>query len=215
MRQLQRGLLVAIEGIDGSGKSTLAHNIHHALTNLSWSTLLTREPGDSALGTHIRTILHDPAIPKTPKAEFLLFAADRAQHMSSVVLPALAHKKIVISDRMADSSVVYQGYARGLDIAMIKKINAWAMEDHEPDIILYVRIPAALAYERLIARNIPLTSFEQEPQTFFQRLVEGFDTTMQAKQQAIILDGTQTPEQLTTTATEKILSWIQNNNLNQ
>jgi dTMP kinase len=116
---------------------------------------------------------------------------------------------------MADSSVVYQGYTRGIDIAMIKKINAWTMEDREPDIILYVRVSADIAYERLIKRNVPLTSFEQEPRSFFQHLVEGFDIVMQEKHQAIILDGAQTPEQLTVTAMEKILSWIHNNNRNQ
>jgi dTMP kinase len=127
----------------------------------------------------------------------------------------LEHKQIVISDRMADSSVVYQGYARGIDIDMINKINAWAMEDRKPDIIFYVRVSADIAYNRLIKRNIPLTSFEQEPRAFFQRLVEGFDVVMQEKSQATILDGTQTAEQLTVTATEKILSWMHRNKLNQ
>jgi dTMP kinase len=215
MKQVQRGVLIAIEGIDGSGKSTLASNITKSLLAASWPSLLTKEPGDSILGAHIRSILHDPAIPKTPKAEFLLFASDRAQHMATIVLPALERKQIVISDRMADSSVVYQGYTRGIDIAMIKKINAWTMEDREPDIILYVRVSADIAYERLIKRNVPLTSFEQEPRSFFQHLVEGFDIVMQEKHQAIILDGAQTPEQLTVTAMEKILSWIHNNNRNQ
>lgn len=215
MKQVQRGVLIAVEGIDGSGKSTLASNITKTLLATSWPVLLTKEPGDSILGAHIRTILHDPTIPKTPKAEFLLFAADRSQHITTVVLPALERKQIVISDRMADSSVVYQGHARGLDIAMIKKINAWAMEECEPDIILYVRVSADIAYERLIKRNVPLTSFEQEPRTFFQHLVEGFDVVLQEKPQAIILDGTQAPEHLTVTATEKILSWIHSNNLNQ
>ena len=214
MKQLQRGILIAIEGIDGSGKSTLASHITEALKLQSWPVLLTKEPGDSILGSHIRSILHDTAVPKTAKAEFLLFAADRAQHMSTIVLPALERKELVISDRMSDSSVVYQGYARGLNLAKIHKINAWAMEDIKPDIILYIRVPAEVAYERLIKRNIPLTSFEQEPTTFFQRLVAGFDNVMQAKPYAFILDGTQSPEQISATAMETILTWIHTHKLN-
>ena len=215
MKQLQHGILIAVEGIDGSGKSTLALNIAKALTIQSWPVLLTKEPGDTALGAHIRTILHDSSIPKNPKAEFLLFAADRAQHMSTVVLPALTRNQIVISDRMADSSVVYQGYVRGLDLQMIKVINAWAMEDRQPDIIVYVQISADIAHKRLVARNLPLTSFEQEPKEFFQKAVHGFDMLMKSKQNVFMLDGTQKPEQLSLTATEMILSWIQTNKSNQ
>ena len=215
MKQLQRGILVAVEGIDGSGKSTLALNIAKTLTMQSWPVLLTKEPGDTALGAHIRSILHDVSIPKNPKAEFLLFAADRAQHIGAVIQPAMARKQIVISDRMADSSVVYQGYARGLEIDMINSINSWTMEGHEPDIVFYIQVSPQIAYERLIARNLPLTSFEQEPKAFFNRLVQGFDTVMKTKPNAVILDGTQTPEQLSIIATEKILSWIHTNKLNQ
>jgi dTMP kinase len=211
MKQLQQGMLVAIEGIDGSGKSTLAHHVYHTLKEQSLPALLTHEPGDSTLGTHIRTILHNPAIEKTPKAEFLLFAADRAQHFDSVVLPALAKKYIVISDRMADSSVVYQGYARGLDTLFIKQVNAWAMRDREPDIVIYVRVSAELALQRRITRNIPLTSFEQESKDFFKKVAHGFDQLMSTKANAHILDGTKTIEELTKIAAEIILRWIQNN----
>ena len=135
--------------------------------------------------------------------------------MSTVVLPALKRNQMIISDRLTDSSVVYQGYVRGLDIDLIKKVNAWATEQREPDIILYVRVSAQIAHERLIARNIPLGSIEQEPQEFFQKAVEGFDLLVKPKSSAFVLDGTQRPEQLSITATEIILSWIRTNNLNQ
>jgi len=211
MKHLQQGILVAIEGIDGSGKSTLAHHLANALKEQLWPVVLTREPGDSTLGSHIRTILHDPAIAKTAKAEFLLFAADRAQHFQSVVLPSLAKKQIVISDRMADSSVVYQGYARGLDTSFIQRVNAWAMEGREPDIVIYVRVTAETALERRIARNIPFTSFEQESKDFFQRVVDGFDELMHERTNTYILNGTKAPEELTHLAMEIILTWIHNN----
>jgi dTMP kinase len=211
MKHLQQGILVAIEGIDGSGKSTLAHHLAYALKDELWPVVLTREPGDSNLGSHIRTILHDAAIEKNAKAEFLLFAADRAQHFEDVVLPALAKKQIVISDRMADSSVVYQGFARGLDTSIIQRVNSWAMDGREPDIVVYVRVNAETALERRITRNIPLTSFEQESKDFFQKVIDGFDKLMHTKTNAYILDGTKTPEELTHLAMEIILTWIHNN----
>jgi len=187
------------------------HHLDDALKEQLWPVVLTREPGDSTLGSHIRTMLHDPAIAKTAKAEFLLFAADRAQHFESIVLPSLAKKQIVISDRMADSSVVYQGYARGLDTSFIQQVNAWAMEGREPDIVIYVHVTAETALKRRIARNIPFTSFEQESKDFFQKVVDGFDKLMHKRTNAYILNGTKTPEELTHLAMEIILTWIHNN----
>lgn len=213
MKQLKRGILIAIEGIDGSGKSTLSLNLAKNMVTQGWPIQLTKEPGDTPLGSHLRAILHDKTLNKTSKAEYLLFASDRAQHMSTVVLPALNKKKIVISDRLGDSSVVYQGFARGLDVNIIMTINAWAMEQQEPDIILCVKVPAEVAMQRLVARNVPLTSFEQESSHFFQKLIDGFDKVMKVKQHAHFIDGTLPPEIVMNQSLEIIHSWIHNNGL--
>jgi dTMP kinase len=213
MKQLKRGILIAIEGIDVSGKSTLSLNLAEKLKSQGFPIRLTKEPGDTPLGAHLRTILHDKNISKTSKAEYLLFAADRAQHMNTVVFPTLKQGHIVISDRLGDSSVVYQGFARGLDINMIKLINEWAMEQHEPDLILCVHVSAHIACQRILDRNIPLTSFEQEPSAFFQKLEQGFDTLIKTKKNAHFIDGTQQPEKVTEQALEIVQSWICNNNL--
>lgn len=213
MKQLKRGILIAIEGIDGSGKSTLAFNLAKNMVTLGWPVHLTKEPGDTPLGAYLRTILHDESLPKTSKAEYLLFAADRAQHMSTVVLPALGKNYIVISDRLGDSSVVYQGFARGLDIDTIRSINAWAMEHRHPDLILCVHVPAEIACKRLLARNVPLTSFEQESPNFFQKLVDGFTTLAHSKEHAHLIDGTQEPNAVMQQAWEIVYSWIQTNNI--
>src|SRR3972149_5899470 len=123
-------MLITLEGIDGSGKSTLAKKMADTLHNV----VLTKEPGGSALGKKLREILQMQPVPITPIAEFLLFAADRAQHFDEVVIPALEQNKIVISDRMADSSLVYQGYGRGINMENIKLVNKWVMQDITPDI---------------------------------------------------------------------------------
>ena len=213
MKQLKRGILIAIEGIDGAGKSTLSFNLAKSMVTQGWPVHLTKEPGDTPLGAHLRTILHDKALSKTSKAEYLLFASDRAQHMSAVVLPALKNNQVVISDRMADSSIVYQGFARGLDIDMIKSINAWAMEHYNPDIVFYIHVPPDIACQRLLARNVPLTSFEREPIAFFQKLVHGFETLVNTRDQSHLIDGTQEPEHVTKQALEIVHTWIHNNNL--
>ena len=124
MKKLKKGILISIEGIDGSGKSTLANKLRDKLQQDAFDVLLTYEPGDSALGKHLRKILHERDFEICGKSEFLLFASDRAQHFESVIIPNLKENKIVVSDRMGDSSVAYQGYGRGEDIDMIKNINS-------------------------------------------------------------------------------------------
>ncbi len=125
MPRLSRGILIALEGIDGSGKSTLAKNIAASLAHLDFPILQTQEPGKMALGKLLKPIVQEKKVPVCSKAEFLLFAADRAQHFHELVIPALLNKQLVISDRMADSSLAYQGYGRGLDLTTLSMINSW------------------------------------------------------------------------------------------
>src|SRR5260221_10572571 len=148
MPHLRKGILIAIEGIDGSGKSTLAHNVSIALSEQGFDTTLTKEPGASELGKEIRKLIQTQIIPLTPKAEYLLFAADRAQHFAELIIPSLEQKKLIISDRMSDSSLTYQGFGNGLDLEMIKTINNWTMSAIIPDITIFVRVPVELALDR-------------------------------------------------------------------
>lgn len=192
MQHHANGILIAVEGIDGSGKSTVCASIAQSL-KAELPALLTKEPGGTELGMQLRAIVQQP-IPRCSKTEFLLFAADRAQHFEAVVLPALERNMIVISDRMADSSLVYQGYGRGLDATMITQINHWAMNNRLPDITLYIRIPLAVALSRIKKRNVELTAFEQENHLFLQKLIDGFDHLYTNRPDVIIIDGTQTQE---------------------
>lgn len=184
----QNGLLIAIEGIDGSGKSTLAQRLFEHIV-LTRKALLTKEPGDSELGKKIRAIVQQQDVPVCPKAEYLLFAADRAQHFEEVVIPALLTGTIVLSDRMADSSLVYQGFARGLDINIIRTVNTWAMNNRTPDITLFVRVDPATARERLCARNETLTAFEREQEAFMQKVHDGFCSLYQNRNDVILING--------------------------
>jgi len=231
----KKSLLIAIEGIDGSGKSSLARNLHKSLKDKSIENILTKEPGDTKLGQQLRTILHEDKKLVGDKAEYLLFAADRAQHFEELIIPALkgekyldttpsaslgtngkmtdgkmTNGKIIISDRMGDSSVAYQGYGRGLDIEMIKKINKWAMKDIEPDIIFYLKIDFRIALPRVSKRGEKLTSFEIEEEQFWTRVSDGFEEIFAKKSTVITLNGEDSIENLTEQATEHVLKLLKN-----
>jgi len=203
MQSPERGILIALEGIDGSGKSTLARNLAAALEQSGLPTILTKEPGDSKLGALVRTIVQKQDVPVCSKAEFLLFAADRAQHFEELIEPMLKQKKIIISDRMADSSIVYQGFGRGLSIEMIKAVNAWVMNGRNPDLVIYLRISPETAMQRLRTRS-ELTAFEM--QAFQTKILAGFDELYKTRKNVIILDGTESPETLTQQALNAVLA---------
>ncbi len=208
MIAIKKGILIAIEGIDGSGKSTLAKNLYSSLLAQKFPVLLTKEPGGTQLGQELRTLVQEKKYPICSPAEFLLFATDRAQHFHELVIPNLQAKKIVISDRMSDSSLVYQGYGRGLDIKTINTINNWVMQGIKPDITIYVKVTSDLAMKRILARNAALTSFEKEKQDFIERLVQGFDALYENRSDVIIIDGTLSPDQVTQHALTKLQTWI-------
>lgn len=199
-----KGKFITIEGIDGSGKSTLSIPLKGYIEKWTGrSVQLTKEPGGSQLGQQLRSILQTQPDPICDKAEYLLFAADRAQHFEQVILPALEQGKIVISDRWADSSVAYQGYGRGLDVNTIKTINAWATNNLVPDLTFYIKIDTKTAMTRVMLRNQKLTYFEQEKVDFWDRAVRGYEELYASRNNVIYLDGNSTPVQILNCLREK------------
>lgn len=200
------GFLLTIEGIDGSGKSSVARALFEELSKKHYPVLLTKEPGATALGKQLRAVLQERPFAVCSEAEFLLFAADRAQHMCEVVEPALAQGIIVISDRMADSSRAYQGFGRGLDEQFISQVNIWAMKRSTPDLTFYIKVDYPTALERLHKRNEQITSFEKEKAAFFERVIQGFETIFKERKNVIILDGTQPLQEVIEQALSHVLS---------
>jgi len=207
---LKHGLLIALEGIDGSGKSTLAYNLTNTLQAVGVDVLLTKESGGTPLGQRLHDIVQRQEVEICDKAEYLLFAADRAQHMHEVIEPALEQKKIVISDRMGDSSIAYQGYGRGLDVDMIELINNWAQNNYIPDLTIYIDIDIDTAYSRRVKRGKQEVDsiFELEQKEFMSKVIEGYRAIMKKKQHIIILDGKESADRLTSEAFEKVMTWI-------
>jgi dTMP kinase len=158
---------IVFEGGEACGKSTQARLLSERL-----GAVLTREPGGTPVGEQMRMLLLDPATGALePRAEALLMAADRAQHVESVIRPALAAGRHVVSDRYAASSVAYQGFGRGLDVAEVRRISEWATAGLRPDLTVLLDVPVEVSARRLEGS---LDRFEREGETFHERVVEGF-----------------------------------------
>jgi dTMP kinase len=140
-----RGLFVTFEGIDRSGKTTQAEMLCRALGD---DALGVREPGGTDAGERVRAVLKDATVPLAPETEALLFAAARAELVSAVILPALAEGRVVVSDRFLDSSLAYQGGARGLGIDDVERVNRFATRSLRPDITFLLEIDPVTAAAR-------------------------------------------------------------------
>ena len=179
------GRLLALEGIDGSGKSTQARALAAAL-----GARLTHEPGATPLGAALRRLLLSPeAPPISLRAEALLMAADRAEHVAVVVAPALAAGEWVVSDRFSGSTLAYQGYGRGLDTAELARLVDWATAGLGPDLSILVDVPVDVAQRRL-ARSAP-DRLERLGPAFAQLVRQGF-LALAAADPAhwVVVDGT-------------------------
>ncbi len=212
MHRLSRGILITIEGIDGCGKSTLIQTLKSLVCHLP--IIFTKEPGDTDLGSAIKSAVKQQKKPLDDKAEFLLYAADRAQHMSEIVKPALLQKKIVICDRMADSSVVYQGYVRGLDITTIEHVNAWAMDNITPDLTFFIALNPKITLQRIQERkqaaNKSFWCSDPDIQNM-QRATDGYQCLFAQRKNIITLDGTKKTIMLAQETATGIDNWLKNN----
>ena len=154
---------IAFEGGEGSGKSTQARLLAERL-----GAVLTREPGATPLGAKLRGLLLDPdGEPMSPRTETLLMAADRAQHLDAVVLPALAEGRHVVSDRSVYSSLAYQGGGRHLGVEAVRVINDWALQGRWPDVVVLLDVDLTVAAGRL---DRQLDRLEQEGDAFHHRV---------------------------------------------
>jgi len=159
---------IAFEGAEGSGKSTQAAKLASRL-----DAVLTRETGGTEIGAAVRAILHDMTNGHLDdRAEALLAAADRAQHLAEVVRPALDAGRTVVSDRSAFSSLAYQGFGRQLDLDEIRQLNEWATGGRWPDLVVFLDTPDDVIAERMSRRA--LDRFEAESDAFHERVLEGF-----------------------------------------
>jgi len=169
-----RGLFVTFEGIDRSGKTTQARLLIDALGD---EALGVREPGGTAVGERIRALLKDPEAELSPQAEALLFAAARAELVASTIRPALAAGRVVVSDRFLDSSLAYQGAARGLGVDEVERVNDFAIAGLRPDLTLLLDIDPATAARRSTDEG---DRFEQEGAALQRQVAAAYDQLVDA-----------------------------------
>jgi dTMP kinase len=173
------GILITFEGGEGTGKSTQLNRLAARLRAAGREVVAVNEPGTTPVGVQIRDLLLHAKEGREmhPRAELLLFAASRAQLMQEVVKPALSRAAVVISDRFTDSTVVYQGVARGLDLAFIHALNAFTTENVRPHLTILFDLDLPTAQARLRRRVRPVGTFDRMealPTPFFQRVREGY-----------------------------------------
>jgi dTMP kinase len=185
------GLFIAFEGGDGAGKSTQVELLREALQTAGRTVTVTRQPGGTDLGRQIRDlVLHGDHV--APRAEALLFAADKAHHVEELIRPALTAGDVVLTDRYTDSSVAYQGAGRDLGAQEIHDLNMWAVDDLVPDLTVVVDIAAAVGRRR---RGEVHDRLESEEDAFHEAIRAHFLAMAQGNpQRYLVVDGSTAPD---------------------
>ncbi|MCU1595358.1 MAG: tmk [Frankiales bacterium] len=200
---LHPGLFVVFEGGEGAGKSTQVSRLAHLLESTGLEVVVTREPGATEVGAKIRTMLLDPATTLSVRTEALLYAADRAQHVATVVRPALERGAVVISDRYVDSSLAYQGAGRALSLDEVAQLSRWATEGLRPDVTLLLDIDPEVGLAR--ATGSP-DRIEQESLAFHRAVRQGFlDLASAEPTRYLVVSAVQTPDEVHAAIAARVL----------
>ncbi len=191
----KKGMFIVFEGIDGAGKSKQIQYSQEYLSQKGYQVILTREPGGTKIGAQIRKLLLDPentAIDS--QTELLLYAADRAQHIKEIIIPALERNAAVLCDRFTLSTIAYQGYGRRLDMAAITALNSLATGGLKPDLTLILDIEPDQARKRIEQnRQEKPDRLEQEKEQFFKLVRQGY-LDAAGEKNTVIINGGREPE---------------------
>jgi dTMP kinase len=200
--QSTKGLFIAFEGGEGAGKSTQTQLLTEWLESRGHAVLLTREPGGTPLGKSLREILLDNKTGTiAPRAEALLYAADRADHVATVIRPALEKDFVVITDRYIDSSIAYQGAGRVLSPGEVARISRWASESLFPNLTIILDIPAEIGLGRIKKKD----RLESEPLAFHERIRQEFlQLALMDPERYLVVDATQSVEQIHSAITTRV-----------
>ncbi|HLS35654.1 MAG TPA: dTMP kinase [Bacillota bacterium] len=206
------GLFITLEGGDGAGKTSIIPSIKKKLEQRGYDVVTTREPGGSVIAEKIRNIILDPEhIEMDARTEALLYAAARRQHLVEIVLPALEKGKVVLCDRFIDSSLAYQGYARGIGVKEVFTMNKFAIETVMPSLTLFFDITPEKGLERISgSRERDKDRLDLENIQFHERVYEAYDQLRSKYPERIVsINADQPIENVEEEAFRKILSHIQ------
>ncbi|HEX5594456.1 MAG TPA: dTMP kinase, partial [Micromonosporaceae bacterium] len=201
------GLFVVFEGGEGSGKSTQANLLADALRQQDHDVVVTREPGATEVGARIRSLVleHGTDVAPSPRAEALLYAADRAHHVATVVRPALARGAVVLSDRYVDSSLAYQGAGRTLPVDELSWLSNWATGGLKPDLVVLLDIEPTQGLQRVAARGATVDRLESESIAFHERVRYAFlDLAAADPKRYLVLDASRPPEMISAEVVDRV-----------
>ncbi len=197
---------IVFEGGEGSGKTTLMAVLKRELEERGFDVLCTREPGGVPIAEDIRAIILDPKNTELdPIAEALLFAAARRQHLVEKVLPALKKGQMVLMDRFVDSSLAYQGYARGIGVEDVRQINEFAIQGHRPDAVFLLDLDPQSGLERINANRNRLNRLDLEKVKFHEKVREGYLSLAKHHASMKVLDAKKSVEELAKEVLEELL----------
>jgi dTMP kinase len=206
------GLFVVFEGGEGAGKSTQLAALAETLTELGHEVVVTREPGATDVGKRIRGLVLGGVTESaalSPRAEALLYAADRAHHVATVVRPALACGAVVVSDRYVDSSLAYQGAGRTLPVEELSWLSSWATGGLKPDVVVLLDIEPAVGLARIARRGVAADRLESESIAFHERVRYGFlDLAAADPKRYLVLDASAPAETISAAVAERVLAML-------
>jgi dTMP kinase len=211
MKMSSKGLFVTFEGGEGAGKTTLINSLEKEFTQSGYPVVVTREPGGTSLGVKIRSWLlnESEGIAICPLAELMLFLADRAQHIETVIQPALKSGRLVLCDRFNDSTIAYQGGGRGLGLARVKKLCDQVCGDIQPNLTFFLDIDPQTGFKRAKNERRVFDRLENEAASFHESIRSAFNELAREDVKRIVcLDASQSPQILVNQASEKIKAWL-------
>lgn len=194
-----QGKFIVFEGPEGAGKTSVLDKVYTMLKDEGYNVMKTREPGGIPIAEKIRSVIHDvDHTNMDSKTEALLYAAARRQHLAEKVIPALERGVHVLCDRFVHSSLAYQGHARGLGMEAVMGINAFAIDGHMPDKVLFFDLPIQVGLARVFAsEEREVNRLDLEAESFHHRVKEGYDMLIaKDPQQFVIINADQTREEV-------------------
>lgn len=193
-RPVDGGLFITFEGGDGAGKTTQIERVREWFEERGYQVVVTREPGGTEMGTELRRLVQNGPEDIDPRTEALLYAADRAYHVATLVRPSLAKGMVVLGDRYIDSSVAYQGAARALGVDEIRSLSEWATGGLEPDLTFLLDLPAQVGATR---RHGNPDRMERESAEFHGRVrTEYLRIAEENMHRVVVIDGVGTPDEV-------------------
>ncbi|MFA6627248.1 MAG: dTMP kinase [Bacilli bacterium] len=206
-----RGFLITFEGTEGSGKTTIIESILQMLLSNGYDAIKTREPGGSIISEEIRQTILDPKnIQMDAKTEALLYAASRRQHLIEVILPAIEQHKIVLCDRYIDSSLAYQGWARGIGVDEVYILNQFAIHEQMPDLTLYIDVRPEVGLSRICTNHRKQDRLDMESLSFHQLVYEGYEDVLRRFPKRVVrINGEQFLDKVTHDAHIALLSFLE------